>query len=318
MSKQQRIRRFERQAVYGVAGAILAGVTIATGALTGSVALLALGVQIAVGPAAAIIAWLAGRAAARPADEEHVFGHGKLGDAVTLSVGIAVLALAGFIVAASVRHLQDSAPVLYPVAGLVLAALAGLMEYLFLRYLHQRGYGRRWPIAEEVWQPTAGLASAVVVLAGLLAQSLLPLSPIDPVLAIFVALIIAASGLHLVRRSLQQLLDVSLPAAELATIRACLERHGGEIVGYTELRTRRSGVERYVNLDLTLPRHLSIEQAHQLCERIEDEIGVALGNCLAIIHCEPCSWDEKTPCPGDNCRAAESCARLTGQGARPA
>jgi divalent metal cation (Fe/Co/Zn/Cd) transporter len=67
-----------------------------------------------------------------------------------------------------------------------------------------------------------------------------------------------------------------------------------------------------VNFHLILPRHLSIEQAHLLCEQLEDDIGAALDNCMATIHCEPCGWDEQAPCSGSNCHAVDSCVRLTG------
>jgi divalent metal cation (Fe/Co/Zn/Cd) transporter len=70
-----------------------------------------------------------------------------------------------------------------------------------------------------------GLISAVMVLIGLLVQRFVPAAPVDPVLAIVVAVVIVSSGMHLLRRSFEQLLDVSLPSSELVAIRACLERH---------------------------------------------------------------------------------------------
>jgi cation diffusion facilitator family transporter len=287
---------------------------VAAGMLAGSTALLALGVHAAVGPLAAIIAWWAGRAAARPADEEHVFGHGKVADVVMVVEGVSFLGLAGFLAWLGADRLRQPVPVLFPGLCLGLAVLAALMEYLFLRFLHRRGYGRKWPIAPEVWQPAMGLLSSVVVVVGLVLQLLFPGAPVDPALAVIVAFVIVISGLQLIRRSFQQLLDVSLPAGELAAVKACLVRHGREIVDYSDMRTRRSGGDRFVNFNLILPRHLSIEQAHRLCEQLEDEIGAALADCRATIHCEPCGWDEKEPCPGNDCHAAEACASLTGQG----
>jgi hypothetical protein len=69
-----------------------------------------------------------------------------------------------------------------------------------------------------------------------------------------------------------------------------VNKHLGEIAGFHDLLTRKSGGERFIHLTLTLPHTVTVSQAHDLCDRIETEICGRLQRCHILIHCEPCDF----------------------------
>ncbi|NIP52100.1 MAG: cation transporter, partial [candidate division Zixibacteria bacterium] len=68
----------------------------------------------------------------------------------------------------------------------------------------------------------------------------------------------------------------------------CLREHSREVSGFHALRTRRAGNRSYIDLHLVMARDISLEQAHQICDRIEVEIQSQLSEASVTIHAEPC------------------------------
>jgi len=65
--------------------------------------------------------------------------------------------------------------------------------------------------------------------------------------------------------------------------------HGGELVGFHELRTRKAGSWRFIDLHLVVPKYASVEQAHNLCDHLELDIETRLSYTSVTIHIEPCT-----------------------------
>ena len=65
--------------------------------------------------------------------------------------------------------------------------------------------------------------------------------------------------------------------------------HGGELVGFHKLRTRKAGNQRYIDLHLVMPRNASLEEAHGICDHLEQDIETRLTYTSVTIHVEPCS-----------------------------
>ena len=96
------------------------------------------------------------------------------------------------------------------------------------------------------------------------------------------------------------LVDAGLPEAEQRMVEAAIAEHIGEVVGFHQLRTRRSGAERHIDLHLVFARYITVPMAHRLCDHLEDDIRRRLTNATVVIHVEPC--DERCDdCPLD-CR----------------
>ena len=101
----------------------------------------------------------------------------------------------------------------------------------------------------------------------------------------------------MLKKSFPQLVDVKLPEGEESVIEACMAEHMGELAGYHELRTRKAGSDRLIELHVVMPADASVERAHQMCDHLEEEIKLRLSNAHVTIHVEPCDTDCDC-CPG--------------------
>jgi len=82
-------------------------------------------------------------------------------------------------------------------------------------------------------------------------------------------------------------LDASLPADELAAVTAILERYEPEGVAYHALRTRQAGAQRFVSFHLLVPGSWSVQEGHEMLERIERDIRRKLDPVSVTSHLEP-------------------------------
>ena len=89
------------------------------------------------------------------------------------------------------------------------------------------------------------------------------------------------------RLSINGLLDVSLPADEVARVTAVLDGYVPRGVGYHALRTRQAGAQRFVSFHLLVPGSWSVQQGHELLEEIEREIRHQLEPVNVLGHIEP-------------------------------
>jgi len=111
---------------------------------------------------------------------------------------------------------------------------------------------------------------------------------IDPAVALAVATAIVITGVRLLSRSSRVLVDESLPESEVAAIRAAIEGFATlGVVGYHELRTRRAGSRRYVDLHVQFRSGTSLESAHRTAHELQDRISTRLAGADVLIHLEP-------------------------------
>ena len=92
----------------------------------------------------------------------------------------------------------------------------------------------------------------------------------------------------MLRNSFGGLVDVKLPEDEENIISAAIKEHTGQVVDFHALRTRKAGSQRYIDLHLVMPKDISVEEAHDMCDHLEEDIETRLSNTDVIIHVEPC------------------------------
>jgi divalent metal cation (Fe/Co/Zn/Cd) transporter len=96
---------------------------------------------------------------------------------------------------------------------------------------------------------------------------------------------------ELTRKSFGGLIDVKLPQAEEDEIRFCIMEHYYQVVAFHELRTRQAGSYRYIDLHLVMPKNASVEEAHRMCDHLEQDIRSRLPHAHVTIHVEPCATE---------------------------
>ena len=265
--------------------------------MTGSVGLLSDALESGVNLAAAIVALVALTVAARPPDEEHAYGHSKV---EYLSSGLegGMIIVAGLmIVISALERLLHPQPLQRLEIGLAISLVAAALNLATGLVLKRAGDDYDSPTLQadarhlmtDVWT-TAGVLVAVGAVA------LTGWEPLDPIIALLVALQIMRSGILLLRGSALGLMDTVLPEEEQEKITTILETRLENGVHYHALRTRKAGSQRFVSVHIQVPGAWSVQKGHSLLEEIEADIRGALPQISVFTHLEPVedpvSWQD--------------------------
>jgi len=277
-------------AIMVVIGLIL--LKMAVGAITGSLSILAQAVDSFLDLFAVAITFLAIRIATKPADEEHPFGHGKSENIAAIAQAILIFLASGAIIYSAVRRMQAGAALELTEASIGVMLVSIIASIFLSRHLLKVSRATdSLALQANAHNIAADVYSAGAVLVGLLVVRLTGLSIIDPILALLVALFILKVAYDVLKNSFGGLVDVKLPEAEEDNIKLAITEHIGEVVDFHALRTRKAGSQRYIDLHLVMPKNTSVEEAHQMCDHLEQDIRNRLPRADVTIHVEPC--DEK-------------------------
>lgn len=276
-----------------------AGVTIALKVLawrvTGSVGLLSDAAESLMNLAGALMALAMLTIAARPADAEHAYGHGKAEYFSSgLEGGLILIAAVGIAIAA-VPRLLNPQPLAEIGAGLAVSTVASLINLVVALILRRAGRlhqsitleANAQHLLTDVW-------TSVGVIVGVGAVALTGWLWLDPVVALVVAANILVAAFKIVRRSVGGLMDPAVAAPDLAAIEAVLKRHTQERVQFHALRTRQAGSRRFISVHVLVPGDWTVQRGHDLLEQIEDDLRAAVANATVFTHLEsiddPASW----------------------------
>lgn len=269
-------------------GLVVLGIKYVAYQMTGSVALYSDAVESIVNVVAAMVAWIALRAAAAPPDEDHPYGHHK---AEYFSAGLegALIVLA----AALIMHdawgaLWEERRVDFGWLGLVVNAVASLLNAAWGWAMIREGKVLKSPalIADgrHLW---ADVVSSIGVLAGVLVAKLTGWSVLDPLLAFAVAGNIVWSGWRLMRESFGGLMDEAVDEETLAKIQQVISARKGPALEAHDLRTRRAGVAVFIEFHLVVPGEMSVRESHAICDGLEGALEQVVQGAQVTIHVEP-------------------------------
>jgi cation diffusion facilitator family transporter len=277
-----------------VVGLIILKVVV--GWLTGSISILAQAADSLLDLFAGIITFSAIRIAARPADAEHPYGHGKVEDVAGAVQGILIFIAGGLIIYSSIGRIIKGSSIELVEAGVAVMVVSIVASIFLSRHLSSVSRTTGSVALEANARNIAtDVYSASAVLVGLAVVRFTNLNIIDSMIAIGVAVYILKIALDTIRKPISGLLDEKLPPSEQAVIEDCLGKRSHEVFGFHALRTRRAGSQSYIDLHLVMAKDISVEQAHQICDQIEVEIQSALHEASVTIHVEPCK-DECEQC----------------------
>jgi len=265
---------------------------IVVGWLTGSISILAQAADSLLDLFAGIITFSAIRIAAKPADEEHPYGHGKAEDVTGLVQAILIFIAGGLIIYSAIGRIREGASIELAEAGIAVMAVSMVVSVFLSRHLLSvsRATGSV-ALEANARNIAADVYSASAVLVGLAVVRFTGLSILDPVIAIGVAVYILKVALETIRRPMSGLLDEKLPPSQQTAVEASLRGHDREVSGFHALRTRRAGNRSYIDLHLVMAGDISLEQAHAICDQVEAEIRAMLNDASVTVHAEPCDKD---------------------------
>lgn len=272
-------------------GAALATIFLKAGAyfLTDSVGLLSDAIESFVNLAGAIMALTMLTIAARPADEDHVYGHSKAEYFASVTEGILILAAAIGILSAAIGRLIDPRPLEQLGIGLTVSIIASLINFFVARIILNAGRtSRSITLEADAHHLMTDVWTSVGVIGGVAIGGFTGWNTLDPIVAILVALNIIWTGFQLVRRSVSGLMDEALPESDQEKIRDVMAKYRDKGMDFHALRTRQAAARGFMSVHILVPGDWTVHDAHHIAEDFESDVREALGGVVTVFtHLEP-------------------------------
>jgi len=268
----------------------LIGLKMAVGVITGSISIWAQVADSSLDLFAALVTFFTVSFSAKPPDKEHPFGHGKVEDIAAGIQAVLLFSAAGSIIYAAIRRIISGSTIELAEAGIGVMLFSMVVSILLSRHLFRVARATDSVALEaNAHNITGDIYSTAGVMVGLVVVRLTGFTIIDPILALIVAALILRMTYRVGWMAFSRLVDVRLPKAEEDEIISTIKEHTSQLAGFHEVRTRKAGSQRFIDLHLMLPKNTSVEEAHQMCDHLEQDIKSKLPSSSVTIHVEPCS-----------------------------
>jgi len=271
------------------AAAFLVALKAAGAWITGSLALFSAALDSAIDLFVSGANFLVLRRSARPPDEDHAYGHGKFENLAALGQGLFLAGgAAGLVIEAVRRFAAGRAPGGGTGLGVAVLLVSGLLSLGVARLLKSAAARSGSPAVEadslhygtDLWINGAALAALLVV-------RWTGWWPADPLVALGVAALVLRTAAVLLVQAVGDLSDRGLPPEDLKRIEAVVASFVPRVQGLHDLKTRKSGRQRFVELHLEIPRSATFEEAHALMVEVLRAIERELPRSKVFVHGDP-------------------------------
>jgi cation diffusion facilitator family transporter len=266
--------------------------------LTNSVGFLSDAMESGVNLVAAIGAVWALTYAAKPPDEEHVYGHSKAEYFSSGFEGALILVAAAGIITTAIPRLLHPEPLEQIGLGLALSIVASVINGVVAMILLKAGKRlHSITLRADAHHLLTDVWTSIGVILGLILVPITGWLIIDPLIALLVAANIIWTGIKLIQESGSALLDASIPLEDRQMINEILSAYDRNQIQFHALRTRIAGSRKFVSFHILVPGAWTVQQGHDLCEEIESNICKILPNINVFTHLEPLedpkSWTDQ-------------------------
>lgn len=260
------------------------------GIISGSIGIISEALHSGSDLLASIITFFSVSKSSQPADNDHHFGHGKYEDFTSFIEGILIIFAAFYIVYEALKKIIFSLEIeVNTHVGLTVMAISVVANIFVSAYLFKvakkTGSTALYADGEHL---RTDIYSSFAVLIGLILVKVTGHHIFDPLVAIMVAIIIFIAGYKICEEAAKGLLDTSLSEEENLKITNIVTKYiNNGIISMKQLRTRKSGLKKNVEIILVVDKYMQIGTSHEICDKIEDEIEADLENTDISIHLEP-------------------------------
>jgi len=256
--------------------------------VTGSVGFLSDALESGINLLAGIVAFYSLTVAARPADKEHPFGHDKAEYFSSLAEGVLIVIAAFGIAYTAINRMYHPQPLQALDYGMLLSVAATLINFATARILlYFSKKHNSITIEADAHHLMTDVWTTVGIIAGIFLVKITDWQILDPIMAILVAISIIYTGIKLIVRSMDGLMDSRISEKEMALIREVLDRYKSEEIDYHALYTRRASSKQFIRFHLLFPGDFTVHRAHEVTKQIEAEIKKLLPYSDVFIHVEP-------------------------------
>lgn len=295
-----------RAAGFSIGAALgLAIVKLFIAVLSGSMAVMASAIDSILDILMSGVNFAAIRQAEQPPDELHPFGHGKFETLATLFQALVIACSGLWIIYEAISRLQEGQQLDRLEEGIGVLAFSAAVSWVIARYLSRVAKQTDSSALEaDSLHFRMDIFTNLGLMLGLLLIRWFSIEWLDSALSILVALYILREALALIKRSLSDMLDQQLPDEIRNKVEELIATHAGPKTEYHGLRTRRAGSMKIMDFHLELCKHMTVEEAHEIGDKLEKKIAEEISGSDVIIHFDPCA---KCDCPGrDHCKKEQT------------
>lgn len=270
-----------------ISNSILIVFKLTAGIMMGSISVISEAIHSSIDLMASFIAFFSIRKSSQAEDSDHPFGHGKYENVSGFVEAILILFAAIIIVYESITKLVHGSNVENVWSGILVMLIASAINFVIsLILLDISKKTDSIALEADAMHLLTDVYTSLGVFAGLILLKLTGWKPFDALTALFVACLIGRTSIGLIKKSMVDLVDSTLPDDEIEKITQVLNSHS-EIESYHRLRTRKSGTNREIDIHIILDESISFVNAHHICDEIENEIKNIFPGSFVMIHTEP-------------------------------
>jgi ferrous-iron efflux pump FieF len=228
------------------------------------------------------------RRSALPPDEDHAYGHGKFENLAAFAQGLFLVVAAAGLVWTGVRQLIVGGAPEETGWGIVVLAVSLVVCFGVARTLERAAITTGSPAlkadslhyAADLWVNGAALLALLIVrFTGWAAA--------DALVALVVATYVFKTGASLALEAAGDLSDRGLPEEELRRIESIVSAFAPEVAGMHDLKTRRSGGQRFIEFHLEIPSATSFQDAHDLTVKVLRAVEGEMPRSKVFVHGDP-------------------------------
>jgi len=258
---------------------------LSAGIISGSVSIISEAIHSSMDLLAAIIAFFAVKISDTPGDEKHNYGHAKVENVSGVIEGILILIAAGWIIIEAVKKLIESSPIESIGIGSAVMVISAIVNTLVSKQLYKVAKETHSVALEaDALHLKTDVFTSLGVAFGLGLIMVTKLEWLDPIVAILVALMILRESFILIKKAFSPLLDVAWDADEIERLHSIFLKLR---VKQHDVKTRKAGNYRFIDFHIEMPSEMPLEQVHDFCSQIENEIRKSFDNVQITIHPEP-------------------------------
>ncbi len=269
-----------------VAAIFLTGFKLVIGMLTGSLGILSEALHSALDLVAAIITFFAVKFADVPPDEGHNYGHGKIENYSALVETLLLVITCAWIIYEAIRRLiTHEVHIEVTVWSFAVIVTSIIIDFSRSRALYKVAKKHDSQALEaDALHFSTDIWSSIVVLIGLIGVTF-NFQYADPVAALIVAMIVLTVSYRLGKRSFDALIDRAPKG--LHEMVEDIVKNILEVKQFHDIKVRESGPYKFVDLNIHVDKKMTIERAHEISHRVEEEIGKKIKNVKVMVHTEP-------------------------------
>jgi ferrous-iron efflux pump FieF len=267
---------------------LLTVVKFSAGLMTHSMAIMASALDSTLDMMMSALNFFAFRVASKPPDEEHAYGHGKVESLASLFQSLFIGASGSFVIVEAVKRLIHGSYVSGIGLGIGVIGFSGVVTFLLswrLNVLSKKN--QSLILRTEKAHYAMDFVSYVGVITALVLVGWTGSASWDLIVSILVAAYIFKEAIHILTRSVSELLDRGLSNTELNTVKMLILRHHPSIVGVHNLRSRVVGNLVFLDFHIEIHGEDDFKKAHDMTESLIDKIKSHHPNADVTVHFDP-------------------------------